>query len=65
MIHKVADATKGHSLAFVKGVYLAAANKAFARASEEIHDDDIDVSLQEFLSNLGRDIKSQRSGTGF
>lgn len=65
MIQKVSDAAKGHSLAFVKGVYLAAANKAFARASEEIHDDDIEVSLQEFLSNLGRDIKSNRPGTGF
>lgn len=65
MIQKVADAAKGHSLAFVKGVYLAAANKAFARASEEIHDDDIEVSLNEFLSNLGKDIKSNRPGTGF
>ena len=65
MIQKVADAAKGHSLAVVQGVYLAAANNAFARESEEINDDDIDTSLKEFLSNLGRDIKSQKSGTGF
>ena len=65
MIQRVADSAKGHSLAFVKGVYLAAANKAFARASEEIQDADIEASLGEFLTNLGRDIKSTRSGTGF
>jgi hypothetical protein len=65
MIDKVADAARGHSLAFVKGVYLAAANKAFARASTQIHDEDITESLQEFLSNLGRDIKSNKGGAGF
>jgi SpoVK/Ycf46/Vps4 family AAA+-type ATPase len=65
MIDKVADAARGHSLAFVKGVYLAAANKAFARTSTQIYDEDITESLQEFLSNLGRDIKSNKGGAGF
>jgi hypothetical protein len=65
MVEKVADSARGHSLAFVKGVYLAAANKAFARASTQICDEDITESLQEFLSNLGRDIKSNKGGAGF
>lgn len=65
MVDRVADAAKGHSLAFVKGIYLAAANKAFARSSQIISDEDIELSLSEFLSNLGKDIKSTRSGTGF
>lgn len=65
MVEKVADAARGHSLAFVKGIYLAAANKAFARTSTQICDEDIGESLQEFLSNLGRDIKSNKGGAGF
>ena len=65
MIEKVAESSKGHSFAFVKGVYMAAANKAFARASGVISDDDIAASLSEFLNNMGRDIKSNRGGTGF
>ena len=65
MVDRVADAAKGHSLAFVKGIYLAAANKAFARSSQIISDEDIELSLSEFLSNLGKDIKSTRNGTGF
>jgi len=65
MVEKVADSARGHSLAFVKGVYLAAANKAFARASTQICDEDIAQSLQEFLSNLGKDIKSSKGGAGF
>jgi len=65
MVDRIADAAKGHSLAFVKGIYLAAANKAFARSSQIISDEDIELSLSEFLSNLGKDIKSTRSGTGF
>lgn len=65
MVDKVADAARGHSLAFVKGVYLAAANKAFARTSTQISDEDISESLNEFLSNLGRDIKSHKGGAGF
>jgi hypothetical protein len=44
---------------------MAAANKAFARASGVISDDDIAASLSEFLNNMGRDIKSNRGGTGF
>jgi SpoVK/Ycf46/Vps4 family AAA+-type ATPase len=64
-VEKVADASKGHSFAFVKGVYMAAANKAFARASEVIYDEDILSSLTEFLSNMGKDIKSTKLGTGF
>lgn len=65
MIDQVADSSKGHSFAFVKGVYMAAANKAFARASQVISDDDIAASLSEFLSNMGKDIKASRGGTGF
>jgi hypothetical protein len=64
-IEKVADSSKGHSFAFAKGVYMAAANKAFARASEVISDDDMLCSLTEFLSNMGKDIKSTKLGTGF
>lgn len=64
-VEKVADASKGHSFAFVKGVYMAAANKAFARASEVIYDEDMLSSLTEFLSNMGKDIKSTKLGTGF
>jgi hypothetical protein len=65
MVDRIADAARGHSLAFVKGIYLAAANKAFARSSQIISDEDIEISLSEFLSNLGKDIKSTRAGTGF
>lgn len=65
MIEKVADSSRGHSFAFVKGVYMAAANKAFARASEVISDEDIFSSLSEFLSNMGKDIKSSKGGFGF
>jgi hypothetical protein len=65
MIDRVADASRGHSLAFVKGIYLAAANKAFARSSQLISDEDIEISLSDFLSNLGRDIKSNKGGAGF
>jgi len=65
MVDRVADAAKGHSLAFVKGIYLAAANKAFARSSQIISDEDIEISLSEFLSNLGRDIRSSKTGAGF
>lgn len=64
-IERIVDASKGHSFAFIKGVYMAAANKAFARASEVISDDDMLCSLTEFLSNMGKDIKSTKLGTGF
>lgn len=65
MIEKVADSSRGHSFAFVKGVYMSAANRAFARASEVISDEDISASLSEFLNNMGKDIKSSKGGTGF
>jgi Cdc6-like AAA superfamily ATPase len=65
MIEKVADSSRGHSFAFVKGVYMSAANRAFARASEVISDEDIFASLSEFLSNMGKDIKSSKGGAGF
>lgn len=65
MIERVADSSRGHSFAFVKGVYMAAANKAFARASEVISDEDIFSSLSEFLNNMGKDIKSSKGGAGF
>jgi hypothetical protein len=65
MIENVANSSRGHSFAFVKGVYMAAANKAFARASEVISDEDIFSSLSEFLSNMGKDIKSSKGGAGF
>lgn len=64
-IEKVSDLARGHSFAFVKGVYMAAANKAFSRASEVINDEDIITSLNEFLANMGKDIKSSRGGAGF
>ena len=65
MIEKVADSSRGHSFAFIKGVYMSAANRAFARASEVISDEDISASLSEFLNNMGKDIKSSKGGTGF
>jgi len=65
MIEKVADSSRGHSFAFVKGVYMSAANRAFARASEVISDEDIFDSLSEFLNNMGKDIKASKAGTGF
>jgi hypothetical protein len=65
MIATVAEMSKGHSFAFVKGIYMAAASKSFARGSYEISDSDIESSLNESLSNMGRDIKSNRGGAGF
>ncbi len=64
-IAKIAELAKGHSFAFVKGVYMAAANKAFSRASEIINDEDILSSLNEFLANMGKDIKSSNNRAGF
>lgn len=64
-IEVVADMSRGHSFAFVKGVYMAAANKAFSRASEIINDEDIKASLNEFINNMGKDIKSLKTGAGF
>lgn len=65
MIVHVSEMSKGHSFAFVKGIYMAAASKSFARGSYEISDADIESSLNESLSNMGRDIKSNRGGAGF
>ncbi len=62
---EVLSMCKGHSFAFVKGIYLAAANKAFSRSSTIISDDDILASCREFTNNLGRDIKSSKSSVGF
>lgn len=61
----VASMCKGHSLSFVKGIYLSAANRAFSRSSFIINDEDLISSAQEFSSNLGREIKSIKSGAGF
>lgn len=64
-ITRIASACKGHSFAFLKGMYLAAANKAFSRSSKIISDEDLEQSAKEFISNLGKDIKSTKSGAGF
>lgn len=64
-ISKIADSCKGHSFAFVKGIYLSAANKAFERKSLEINDEDIVSSTEEFLSNMGKEMKSNKFGLGF
>jgi Cdc6-like AAA superfamily ATPase len=64
-IAKVADLTSGHSLAFIKGIYMAAANRAFSRSSQLINDDDILSSSSEFTNNMGKNIKTIRSGAGF
>lgn len=64
-ISSVASICKGHSLSFAKGIYLSAANRAFSRSSFTINDEDIILSAQEFSLNLGREIKSIKSGYGF
>lgn len=64
-VERVADAAKGHSFAFIKGIYMVAANKAFARKSTVIVDCDIELSTKEFLANMGRDVKSVKGGAGF
>jgi len=65
VIKNISLLCKGHSFSFAKGVYLSAANRAFSRASSIIDDNDLLSSAEEFASNLGRDIKSIRGGTGF
>ncbi len=65
VIAKVSEMSKGHSFAFVKGIYMAAANRAFARSSQVISDEDIIHSMSEFLNNMGNNIKSIKSGAGF
>jgi DNA polymerase III delta prime subunit len=64
-ISKVADLCRGHSFAFVKGIYLSAANKSFERKSLEINDVDILSSADEFISNMGKEMKSNKLGVGF
>lgn len=65
VIKNISSLCKGHSFSFAKGVYLSAANRAFSRASSIIDDQDLLSSAEEFASNLGKDIKSIRNGTGF
>lgn len=64
-IARVAEIASGHSLAFIKGIYMAAANRAFSRSSQVIIDEDIISSATEFINNMGRNIKNLRSGAGF
>ncbi len=64
-IERVASICKGHSLSFVKGIYLSAANRSFSRSSLNINDEDIISAAEEFSSNLGREIKSIKPGAGF
>jgi len=61
----VTTVCKGHSLSFAKGIYLSAANRAFLRSSLIINDEDMILSAKEFSSNLGKEIKSIKSGAGF
>jgi hypothetical protein len=62
----LANSCSGHSFAFIKGVYMSAASKAFARSSLIISDQDMDDSAVEMLSNLGKEIKSTvKRNTGF
>jgi len=61
---------QGHSMAFIKGIYLNAASKAFSSAVADssecrITDDNMVESLNEMLQNLGRDIKSGKNGVGY
>jgi len=69
-IKKVSKTIVGHSMAFVKGIFLNAANKAFSASNYKqencvITDSDILESAEEMLSNLGRQIKSNKNGLGY
>jgi len=67
---KVAKMVIGHSMAFVKGIFLNAANKAFSKSNYAedislIRDDDIMESANEMLSNLGKQVKANKAGVGY
>lgn len=69
-IKNVSKSVIGHSMAFVKGIFLNAANKAFSTSDYKqenciINDSDILESVEEMLSNLGRQIKSNKNGVGY
>ena len=69
-IDYIVKMAQGHSMAFIKGIYLNAASKAFSSAVADssecrITDDNMVESLNEMLQNLGRDIKSGKNGVGY
>jgi len=69
-INYIIKMAQGHSMAFIKGIYLNAASKAFSSAVYnntecKITDDNMIDSLNEMLQNLGRDIKSGKNGVGY